>query len=791
MDSVLSINNYCDTLKQHGHTIPITELKLLFDAIVDDLNKNNRVCINQVISTIDNNVDMSKLADGTLVNHELILLIRDTFISLLNSNNDNNNNVLEQTSNLFSIIIENVDDTNVEMIKILFLNTSFIETIKIALIAIATNGTQCNILLTLDKLIDGLKILQIKQKDLQDDDVLLELIEPILNIIDSIHYVNVFNQLQIVLTTDCVSTLTIEQKFFLITCPDYLTYYDGKHSEDIQCKIAQTMLNRFLDIFKQFIPSVSHWNSPILQAMRYVCCILQYISFNDQIRRDYCVQHSLLLDYIINILICKTFVNEMTVKKFGTNVISSLMVYALVYLYSLTFDGTLLTVIKDKQLTMSILNLALTNCKSIQFDAYRTLAMIMNENDVKTLSNTAEIIKLFINYIKLYIDNLLREKVLQNTLLSLKSLVQHEQIKDELAKHPDGIPLLVRCVLETKFNVERVQQRALEILWSMTFNEKAANILTNDQHFMKHVKLLSSTSKDEGVQKTAEGIIWKLEKKDEHYSIQSLSNKYKYDVMISYSHIDKNLCYQIHERLVNDKFCVWFDRDHCYGSHMQEMANAIENAEFVLICMSDSYKQSAYCQSEAHYAYERQCRLIPLIVREKYRPDGWLGFIVSGKVYIDFPKFNQFDVAYQKLLSEINHHRKNQSQTTKHQPITHFISITPQESSNNDRQSIKFAYCIKTNIELWTITDVIDFLRDHKFECMIPLCQNMDGKKLYRMYKMCDSNIDLMYQSLNSELNQLHKQVLPLNIYLCFLDELKKYVPITSSQQQSLICSVM
>ncbi|CAF1200481.1 unnamed protein product [Didymodactylos carnosus] len=531
MDSAIPIKNYCDTLKQQGQTISITQLKLLFGTIVDDLNKNNRLCINQVISTIDNNVDVSKLADGTLVNHELILLIRDTFISLLNSNEDNNNNVLEQT----------------KMIKILFLNTSFIETIKIALVTIATNGAQHNILLTLEKLIDGLKISQIKQIDLQDDDVLLQLIEPILNITDSIHY---------------------------------------------------------------------------------------YISFNDQIRRDYCIQHSLLLDYIINILTCKTFVNEMIVKTFSNNVITPLMVYALVYLYGLTFDVTLLTLIKDKQLTMDILNSALTNCKSIQFDAYRTLAMIMNENDVKTLSNSAEIIKLFINYIKLYIDNLLREKL---------------------------------------------QQRVLEILWSMTFNEKAANILTNDQHFMKHVKLLSTTSK--GVQKTAEGIIWKLEKKDEHHSTQSLPNKYKYDVMINYSHTDKNLCYQIHERLVNDKFCVLFDRDHCYGSHMQEMANAIENAEFVLVCMSDSYKQSAYCQSEAHYAYERQCRLIPLIVREKYRPDGWLGFIISGKIYIDFPEFSQFDEAYQKLLSEINYHRKNQSQTTKHQPITHYTSITPQESS--------------------------------------------------------------------------------------------------------------
>ena len=45
--------------------------------------------------------------------------------------------------------------------------------------------------------------------------------------------------------------------------------------------------------------------------------------------------------------------------------------------------------------------------------------------------------------------------------------------------------------------------------------------------------------------------------------------------------------------------------------------------------MSDAYKQSVYCQSEAHYAFERGRRLIPLIMKPNYKPDGWLGIIVK------------------------------------------------------------------------------------------------------------------------------------------------------------------
>jgi hypothetical protein len=81
--------------------------------------------------------------------------------------------------------------------------------------------------------------------------------------------------------------------------------------------------------------------------------------------------------------------------------------------------------------------------------------------------------------------------------------------------------------------------------------------------------------------------------------------------------------------------------------------------------MSDPYKQSAYCQSEAHYAYERQCRFIPVVMKQKYRPDGWLGIMVSGKIDVDFPKL-EFDQAYLKLKNEINQHRKTLNHSTTH-----------------------------------------------------------------------------------------------------------------------------
>ncbi|CAF4792092.1 unnamed protein product, partial [Rotaria magnacalcarata] len=49
-----------------------------------------------------------------------------------------------------------------------------------------------------------------------------------------------------------------------------------------------------------------------------------------------------------------------------------------------------------------------------------------------------------------------------------------------------------------------------------------------------------------------------------------------------------------------------------YFSATQAMTDAVENSEFIIICMSDSYKRSAYCQAEAEYAFRCKRRLLPV-----------------------------------------------------------------------------------------------------------------------------------------------------------------------------------
>ncbi|CAF3318728.1 unnamed protein product, partial [Rotaria sp. Silwood2] len=69
------------------------------------------------------------------------------------------------------------------------------------------------------------------------------------------------------------------------------------------------------------------------------------------------------------------------------------------------------------------------------------------------------------------------------------------------------------------------------------------------------------------------------------------------------------------------------------------------------------YKKDYFCPSQATYAFERQCKIIPLIVLSNYRPDGWLNRIINGKISIDFIKFD-FELAKTQLKNEIDRQRK-------------------------------------------------------------------------------------------------------------------------------------
>ncbi|CAF4799954.1 unnamed protein product, partial [Rotaria sp. Silwood2] len=128
--------------------------------------------------------------------------------------------------------------------------------------------------------------------------------------------------------------------------------------------------------------------------------------------------------------------------------------------------------------------------------------------------------------------------------------------------------------------------------------------------------------------------------------------------MISYSWADMDLAHRIFKHLTEKLgYKIWLDQEQMHGSTIQAMANAVEGAEFILMCMSETYKRSANCQSEAEYAFNRKKHIVPIKMKKDYVADGWLGFILGTRMYIDFGTY-EFDKAIQLLDNEIRLQKK-------------------------------------------------------------------------------------------------------------------------------------
>ena len=192
----------------------------------------------------------------------------------------------------------------------------------------------------------------------------------------------------------------------------------------------------------------------------------------------------------------------------------------------------------------------------------------------------------------------------------------------------------------------------LDILWAFSFNHDIQQQLRDNAPFMAKLGHLAKNSDNEQMRKATHGILWNLESIHQDRPTPDIDDQRMFDIMISYSHKDQILCKQIYEHLVQAGYRVWIDFDQMHGNVMDAMAQAIERSHIIVICMSEQYRRSNYCRAEAHYAFQRGLKLVPVLLQEHYQPDGWLLFLIGQILYVDFTKYD-FQQSMRLLIREL------------------------------------------------------------------------------------------------------------------------------------------
>ncbi|CAF0891793.1 unnamed protein product [Rotaria sordida] len=711
----------------------------------------------------------------------------------------------------------------VELLPSWLLDSTFLNTIANCLTNIGTSKNFLNdknnrLLKYFTRLIEIYTYYQecLNDENDSDKDTLVLLLDPILQCLTSSQYINTFTNL----SQDKKSMTNIE-KFFLLKCPSFLISYNGSRLEQIMEKLLSTMLPQYAGLLDKVVPSAHNWKRSMIRSVQYLLKTINHGANQFQINAKLVKKHLPLIDHVLTLLDEPIFYNNL--QETLSNPETVFVDTASSFLVDMTSEPTILAEINRSHMTPAFLRLTSCEYEPLVRNVHTLIAYTTREEDIKEMRNPGQLLETIMKSLKTTLDQPMEDRSDQEKLFeTLKGLVQHDQMKDEIIKQ-NAIPFLLECTNKLD---DKAQILAFEILWSLTFREEGALALRSNRNFLNKIQTISKDSNSEPLKKAVDGLVWKLVREPESLErlakrqaeeqnaannmvetiteviIDSTGQKqlvtrrvssvapderiFQYDMMISYCHADKDLIYKINQYLVDQGFKIWIDLNNMYGPAMNAMADAVENSEFVIMCMSDSYKRSTYCQAEAEYAFNCKRRLLPLIVREGYRPDGWLGFMIGSRIYVDFGRFD-FNTACEKLMTEIKHQRK---QPLPSKPVTISQQEKPTEIISNKLEIVTTTHdhnalsmytnrkstsnFIRKYVNEWEESDVLDFLFTEHLNELMPICKTMDGQALIQLYGMCKSQSGQTFILLNDELKSTYNTKLSITVYTRFLSAMEQ-----------------
>ncbi len=295
-----------------------------------------------------------------------------------------------------------------------------------------------------------------------------------------------------------------------------------------------------------------------------------------------------------------------------------------------------------------------------------------------------------------------------------------------------------------------------DIIWALSFNQDIQQQIRSSSSFMCKLAHLGKADVNEKMRKTIHGILWNLEIDHEDRPTSEMNDGKIFDVMISYSHKDKTLCQQIYDELVKSGYRVWIDFDQMHGNVMDAMAQAIELSPTVIICMSEDYRKSNYCRAEAHYAFQRQRKIVPILLQKHYRPDGWLLFLIGQLLYVDFNK-HEFDRAMKMLLKELKAEDTSEINVSPVYPKEDTQTITPVTPVTVPKALPSAT--ISQNILEWSEIKVQQWLTEHNLPQMSRLLVGCDGRSLIYLNRYIKSGqiqqiLNLLQEDSLRQINQ-------------------------------------
>ncbi|VDI62430.1 Hypothetical predicted protein [Mytilus galloprovincialis] len=326
----------------------------------------------------------------------------------------------------------------------------------------------------------------------------------------------------------------------------------------------------------------------------------------------------------------------------------------------------------------------------------------------------------------------------------LAGLAKNDENKLKIMEKKDTYPLLKKSIMQNK--AEQEQLAAVRAVWELSFVEKNKKILAKDKDLMSRLESLQKHD-NQDIANSAGRALFVINPDNEKNLMKSVADSHsklehpeQEHIMISYQWSNQKTILQIKDKLRQNNFPVWIDVDFMEGSMLQMMASAIEKASVVLICYSEKYKDSKNCRTEAEYAFARDKMIIPVLLQNRYRPDGWLGILIGSKKFYDFSGKYDFEKKFLELRGEL----EGQLLQKKRQPAMMKDLVNQAVSVHEDVEK-------EIGVLSWTKQDLQNWLKQNQLESFSGL-HSLTGEQIGFLYKLFRRAPDFFYKCLEEKL---------------------------------------
>lgn len=337
-----------------------------------------------------------------------------------------------------------------------------------------------------------------------------------------------------------------------------------------------------------------------------------------------------------------------------------------------------------------------------------------------------------------------------------------------------ALPLYVK-LLQADCSPQEQTQGALGI-WTLAFSEESRQQIRDEPGCLEALKILAYSEIEE-VSHAAKGAMFVIQDKieDAHAPVGEDTDEDNTDyhsahhIMISYQWDNKPIMLQVRNHLRESGFKVWMDVDNMTGSTLEAMADAVERAAVVLVCMSQKYKESPSCRTEAEYTYRLHKDVVPLRLQPRYLADGWLGAMMGTKLWFDISDDDKVTSEIPRIVKELGKrgfvgvgkipsnvdsldaasyggHSMPPPDLTPvaHTQVKTLASPRPQAVVAPQRHSAKYL--------TWKSGDIEKWLKQHNLGHVYQSVNPMDGELLHQLIKMWQISPDFFYRSLKEDL---------------------------------------